>query len=306
MLVTELGSFKLPPLQPEYAKAAVVAVGTARVAVVATENVGHAAVVPGEYWGGSVVKVCHCQNLFRGVAAGGAEGRFAAAWWVSGGRRHLLQLGRRRGAGNDQPSLASLVDPVERLESAKTDSSMEMTKLFGLTTETDNSSGKITCQKVGSNFGNAAVAIKRAEEGSLQGQKEFLTKINLLWRPHHRNLASLIGYCHEEGEQMLVYNSPHPSGNEGAIPSHVSTVVKATPGYLNLEYFLTRRLTDKSEVYSLGVVLLELWTGMQPISHGKNIIRETVNMAHEARMMLFIIDNRMDSSLPSASRNSLP
>ncbi|XWS09528.1 hypothetical protein CRYUN_Cryun40dG0092400 [Craigia yunnanensis] len=46
------------------------------------------------------------------------------------------------------------------------------------------------------------VAVKRAEEGSLQGQKEFLTEIKLLSRLHHRNLVSLVGYCDEEGEQV--------------------------------------------------------------------------------------------------------
>lgn len=46
------------------------------------------------------------------------------------------------------------------------------------------------------------VAIKRAEEGSLQGQKEFLTEIKLLSRLHHRNLVSLVGYCDEEAEQV--------------------------------------------------------------------------------------------------------
>jgi serine/threonine protein kinase len=45
-------------------------------------------------------------------------------------------------------------------------------------------------------------------------------------------------------------------------------------GYLDPEYFLTHTLTDKSDVYSLGVVFLELLTGMHPISHGKNIVRE--------------------------------
>lgn len=45
-------------------------------------------------------------------------------------------------------------------------------------------------------------------------------------------------------------------------------------GYLDPEYFLTHKLTDKSDVYSLGVVFLELLTGMQPIFHGKNIVRE--------------------------------
>ena len=47
------------------------------------------------------------------------------------------------------------------------------------------------------------VAIKRAQEGSLQGVKEFLTEIEFLSRLHHQNLVSLIGYCDEESEQVL-------------------------------------------------------------------------------------------------------
>ncbi|GLT26763.1 hypothetical protein SLA2020_018080 [Shorea laevis] len=188
------------------------------------------------------------------------------------------------------------------------------------------------------------VAIKRAQQGSLQGEKEFLTEIQLLSRLHHRNLVSLVGYCDEEGEQMLVYEymsngtlRDHLSGKikeplsfarrlrialgsskgilylhteadppifhrdikssnilldskfvakvadfglsrlapvldiEGAALAYVSTVVKGTPGYLDPEYFLTHKLTDKSDVYSLGVVFLELLTGMHPISHAKTL-----------------------------------
>ncbi|KAL3687896.1 hypothetical protein R1sor_014205 [Riccia sorocarpa] len=49
------------------------------------------------------------------------------------------------------------------------------------------------------------VAIKRAEEAALQRNTEFYNEIELLSRCHHMNLVSLIGYCNDEEEQMLVY-----------------------------------------------------------------------------------------------------
>ncbi|KAK7385632.1 hypothetical protein VNO78_31380 [Psophocarpus tetragonolobus] len=211
------------------------------------------------------------------------------------------------------------------------------------------------------------VAIKRAQEGSLQGKREFLTEIELLSRLHHRNLVSLIGYCDEEGEQMLVYEYM-PNGTlrdhlsaysekplsfsmrlkialgsakgllylhsevdppifhrdvkasnilldskftakvadfglsrlapvpdiQGNLPGHVSTVVKGTPGYLDPEYFLTHKLTDKSDVYSLGVVFLELVTGRPPIFHGENIVRQ-VKIAYQSEGIFSVVDKRIKS-----------
>ncbi|KAK6156439.1 hypothetical protein DH2020_010687 [Rehmannia glutinosa] len=49
------------------------------------------------------------------------------------------------------------------------------------------------------------VAVKRAEQGSMQGGLEFKTEIELLSRVHHKNLVGLVGFCFEQGEQMLVY-----------------------------------------------------------------------------------------------------
>ncbi|URE27871.1 leucine-rich repeat receptor-like protein kinase [Musa troglodytarum] len=53
--------------------------------------------------------------------------------------------------------------------------------------------------------GGQAVAIKRAQQGSMQGGLEFKTEIELLSRVHHKNLVGLVGFCFDQGEQMLVY-----------------------------------------------------------------------------------------------------
>ncbi|KAI9122581.1 hypothetical protein K1719_006421 [Acacia pycnantha] len=49
------------------------------------------------------------------------------------------------------------------------------------------------------------VAIKRARKDSKQGGLEFKAEIELLSRVHHNNLVSLVGFCFEREEQMLVY-----------------------------------------------------------------------------------------------------
>jgi len=51
------------------------------------------------------------------------------------------------------------------------------------------------------------VAIKRAQEGSMQGSTQFYTEIELLSRVHHRNLVALQGYCNDRGEQVLRTNT---------------------------------------------------------------------------------------------------
>lgn len=52
-----------------------------------------------------------------------------------------------------------------------------------------------------------------------------------------------------------------PSGDM----SHVSTRVMGTHGYCAPEYASTGKLTMKSDIYSFGVVMLELITGRKPI-----------------------------------------
>ncbi|KAL0311712.1 UNVERIFIED_CONTAM: Receptor-like protein kinase FERONIA [Sesamum calycinum] len=53
--------------------------------------------------------------------------------------------------------------------------------------------------------GRETVAIKRLKSNSKQGKHEFLTEIETLSELRHINLVSLIGYCSERREMILVY-----------------------------------------------------------------------------------------------------
>ncbi|KAL6613706.1 hypothetical protein ACP70R_035976 [Stipagrostis hirtigluma subsp. patula] len=175
------------------------------------------------------------------------------------------------------------------------------------------------------------IAVKVPTNDSYQGKKQFTNEVSLLSRIHHRNLVSFLGYCHQDGRNILVYEFMHngtlkehlhgrdkhiswikrleiaedaAKGIEylhtGCTPSiihrdiktsnilldrqmrakvsdfglskfvaeesHASTNVRGTLGYLDPQYYISQQLTEKSDIYSFGIILLELISGRPPIS----------------------------------------
>nr|POE60095.1 g-type lectin s-receptor-like serine/threonine-protein kinase lecrk3 [Quercus suber] len=97
--------------------------------------------------------------------------------------------------------------------------------------------------------GQKLVAVKRLGKALAEGEKEFLTEIKVIGRTHHKNLVHLLGYCHD-GENRLLLLKPDQT--------NTFTGIRGTKGYVAPEWHRKQPITIKVDVYSFGIVLLEL------------------------------------------------
>ncbi|KAI4314329.1 hypothetical protein L6164_027249 [Bauhinia variegata] len=186
-------------------------------------------------------------------------------------------------------------------------------------------------------------AVKKLKAGSGQGEREFKAEVEIINRVHHKHLVSLVGYCIEKKQRILIYEfvpnktlNHHLHGSEMTVldwaerqkiaigaakglaylhedcspriihrdiksanillddafeakvadfglaklsddaNTHVSTRVVGTFGYMAPEYATSGKLTDRSDVFSFGVVLLELVTGRKPVDQSQPLGEESL------------------------------
>ncbi|MCL7025914.1 hypothetical protein MKW94_015149 [Papaver nudicaule] len=85
--------------------------------------------------------------------------------------------------------------------------------------------------------------------------------------------------------------------------SHVSTRIMGTYGYAAPEYIMTGHLTPRSDVYSYGVVLLELLTGRKSLDKSRpareqNLTDWALPLLSEKKKLVNIIDPRLGGDYP--------
>uniref|UniRef100_A0A0A0KVW6 non-specific serine/threonine protein kinase n=1 Tax=Cucumis sativus TaxID=3659 RepID=A0A0A0KVW6_CUCSA len=186
------------------------------------------------------------------------------------------------------------------------------------------------------------VAVKQLKVGGGQGEREFRAEVEIISRVHHRHLVSLVGYCISDYQRLLVYDyvpnntlhyhlHGHPRIIHRDIKSsnilldinfesqvadfglaklaldshtHVTTRVMGTFGYMAPEYATSGKLTDKSDVFSFGVVLLELITGRKPVDSSQPLgdeslvewARPLLAQAIEEENFDELVDPRLDNN----------
>jgi len=214
---------------------------------------------------------------------------------------------------------------------------------------------------------NLNIAIKRVAKGSTQGKKEYISEVKIISRLRHRNLVQLVGWCHEHGEFLLVYEfmpnrslDTHLYDNSNILtwplrfritisvasallylheeweqcvvhrdvkPSNVmldssfnaklgdfglarlvdhdrgsqTTVIAGTMGYLAPECVTTGKASKESDVYSFGILALEVACGRRPVvlkeDDEKIKLVQWVWDLYGRNEILNAVDGRLDGAL---------
>ncbi|KAL8161829.1 hypothetical protein V2J09_013318 [Rumex salicifolius] len=127
--------------------------------------------------------------------------------------------------------------------------------------------GNVYKGTINTESGPTVVAIKRLKAHSTQGAREFAMEIQLLSKLRHVNLVSLIGYCDDAGEMILVYeymshgtlkDHLYPNNTQLSWQERLEVCVGAARG-LNYLHTGTDRMVIHRDVKSANILLDEAW-----------------------------------------------
>ncbi|RWW64547.1 hypothetical protein BHE74_00028203 [Ensete ventricosum] len=145
------------------------------------------------------------------------------------------------------------------------------------------------------------VAIKQLKAGSGQGEREFQAEVEIISRVHHKHLVSLVGYCIAGCKRLLVYEFV-PNNTLGfhlhgqptmEWPTRLRIALGSAKGLAYLHEDC--KLTDKSDVFSFGVMLLELITGRRPIDSSQTLTDESLVDWARPRLARAVDDGNYDA-----------
>ncbi|KAF5183172.1 Leucine-rich repeat protein kinase family protein [Thalictrum thalictroides] len=120
------------------------------------------------------------------------------------------------------------------------------------------------------------VAVKKLQRDGVQGEREFRAEMEVLsgtdigW-PHPNLVASNVLLDREGTAHVTDFGLARVVG---AGDSHVSTIVAGTIGYVAPEYGQTWHATTKGDVYSFGVLAMELATARRAVDGGEECLLE--------------------------------
>ncbi|KAK8694733.1 hypothetical protein V6N13_072278 [Hibiscus sabdariffa] len=121
---------------------------------------------------------------------------------------------------------------------------------------------------------NTQVAVKNLLNNRGQAEKEFKVEVEAIGRVRHKNLVRLLGYCAEGAHRML------PS----SWALRAATLQLESWEHLAPEYASTGMLNERSDVYSFGILVMEIITGRNPVDYSRP--PEKVNLIEWLKKMV--------------------
>ncbi|XP_051147451.1 probable receptor-like serine/threonine-protein kinase At4g34500 isoform X2 [Andrographis paniculata] len=127
----------------------------------------------------------------------------------------------------------------------------------------------------------SVVAVKNLSNKKGHAEKDFKVEVEAIGKVRHKNLVGLLGYCADGAERLLVYEYIDNGNLEQWLHGDVGPISPLTwdirmkiaigtaRGYVSPDYANTGMLNEGSDVYSFGILLMEIITGRSPIDYSR-------------------------------------